>query len=156
MNDKIFDDTHWMQKALELALIAKNLGEVPVGAVIVANNKIIGSGYNQVLQLQDVSAHAEITAIKASSKAINNYRLLNSTLYVTLEPCAMCAGAIVHARVSRIVFGTRDFNAGCCGSVCNLLKGDPFNHKVRIDEGILEKESSKLLKDFFMEKRNKY
>jgi len=147
-------DLDWMKQAYSLALTAKDKGEVPVGALVVdEDNRLLGTGYNQVIKTQDVSAHAEIVALREASKNLNNYRLNNTTLYVTLEPCCMCAGALVHARVKRIVFATRDLKAGAAGSVYNLLKGYPLNHKIQIDEGILQKECAMLLEDFFKSRR---
>lgn len=143
-----------MQHALLLAEKAALEGEVPVGAVVIGpENQLLGAGYNQVLQRQDPTAHAEIIAIKAATKACNNYRLDNAILYVTLEPCCMCAGAIIHARIKRLVFGARDFKVGAAGSVYQLLKGFPQNHAVTVDEAVLHEECSKLLMDFFANKR---
>ncbi|WED44506.1 tRNA adenosine(34) deaminase TadA [Legionella cardiaca] len=148
------NDSFWMAKAYKLALIAKEQNEVPVGAVLIdANNNLLGSGWNQVLQKNDPCAHAELIAIREAAKNCCNYRLLNTTLYVTLEPCVMCAGALVHARVKRIVFATRDFKAGAAGSVYNLLQGYPLNHQIHIDEGVMQQECASLLTDFFKEKR---
>jgi len=145
MNDKF-----WMQKAYEQALIAQAEGEVPVGAVLVSNkNELISTGRNSLQKSHDPTAHAEVIAIREAAQRLANHRLLDTTLYVTLEPCAMCAGLIVHARIKRLVFATRDFNAGAAGSVLNLLKGVPLNHKVCIDEGIMAHDCSLLLKDFF-------
>ena len=147
-------DAYWMQHAFEWAKKAKEAGEVPVGAILIsADNQLIGKGWNQVLVKQDSTAHAEMLAIKEASLALNNYRLLNTTLYVTLEPCCMCAGALVHARVGRLVFATRDLHAGAAGSLYNLLQGYPLNHKVQIDEGIMQKECAALLHDFFQLRR---
>jgi tRNA(adenine34) deaminase len=143
-------DRFWMTQAYQLALHARSVGEVPVGAVIVdGNNQLIGQGSNTVIGNCDPCAHAEIIAIRQAGLTRNNYRLINTTLYVTLEPCVMCAGALVHARIARLVFATRDFKAGAAGSVYNLLRGYPLNHQVEIDEGILQDESAKLLTDFF-------
>ena len=147
-------DLFWMQQAFDLALIAGEKGEVPVGAVLVdENNKIIGRGYNQVVTTKDPSAHAEIIALREGAANLNNYRLQNTTLYVTLEPCCMCAGALVHARIKRLVFATRDLKAGAAGSICNLLQGYPLNHQVQIDEGFLQHECAILLADFFKVRR---
>ncbi len=144
------NDSFWMAQAFELALKAKAQGEVPVGAVLVAaDNTLLGSGWNQVKQTHDPSAHAELIAIRSAAEKLQNYRLLNTTLYVTLEPCAMCAGALVHARSSRLVFATRDFKSGAAGSVFNLLAGFPLNHRVQIDEGIMQEKCAHLLSDFF-------
>ena len=139
-----------MDQAYQQALIAREQGEVPVGAVLVdANNQCIGRGFNQVIQQHDPSAHAEIIAIRAAGRALNNYRLNHTTLYVTLEPCCMCAAALVHARVARVVFATRDFKAGAAGSVFNLLQGHPLNHRVCIDEGVMQEICAAFLTDFF-------
>ncbi len=143
-----------MNKALALAIQAKDAGEVPVGAVLVsAEHQLLGYGQNQVIQTKDPSAHAEILALRMAGLAMNNYRLMNATLYVTLEPCCMCAGALVHARIKRLVFATRDLKAGAAGSVYNLLQGYPLNHQIQIDDGILQAESAALLSDFFSERR---
>jgi len=143
-----------MKQAYELALKAKEQGEIPIGAILVAaDNTLLGCGWNQVLQSNDPCAHAELIAIRSAAKSLGNYRLLNTTLYTTLEPCAMCAGALVHARVKRVVFATRDFKAGAAGSVYNLLQGYPLNHQVQIDEGIMQQACANLLTDFFQEHR---
>lgn len=150
----MFTDLFWMQKAFELAVAAGDRGEVPVGAVIVdQNNQWVGQSGNLVLQMNDPTAHAEMMVIREAAKKINNYRLENTTLYVTLEPCSMCAGAMVHARIQRLVFATRDFKAGAAGSVYNLLNGFPLNHQIQIDEGFLQHECASLLSDFFKIKR---
>lgn len=147
-------DLFWMQEAYQLALLAREQGEVPVGAVLINQQKeIIGRGWNQVVQKNDPSAHAELLAIREAAHASQNYRLDNTTLYVTLEPCCMCAGAIIHARIKRLVFATRDFRAGAAGSVFNLLQGVPLNHRVQIDEGVMQEESALLLVDFFKDRR---
>lgn len=146
-------DTYWMQRALELALLAQQEGEVPVGAVVVAGDQLLGEGYNQVLSKKDPTAHAEIIAIRQAAISTDNYRLDKATLYVTLEPCPMCAGAMVHARMHRLVFAARDFKTGAAGSRYNLLRGYPLNHKTVIDEGILEAECSHLLTNFFQSRR---
>ena len=148
------NDLDWMQEAYLLALKARDQGEVPVGAVLVdSQHQRIGEGWNQVLSLNDPSAHAEILAIRDAAHYLNNYRLEQTTLYVTLEPCCMCAGALVHARIHRIVFATRDMKAGAAGTVFNLLQGYPLNHRIQIDEGLLQKESAALLADFFKSRR---
>ena len=147
-------DTYWMQQALLLAQKAEELGEVPVGAVLVSeSNQLLGRGWNQVLKTNDPTAHAEIIAIRDASMHLHNYRLTNTTLYVTLEPCCMCAGALVHARIKRLVYGTRDVKAGAAGSVYNVLQGSFLNHQVQIDEGFLQHECSLLLTDFFKMRR---
>lgn len=148
------NDAFWMNEAYRLALKALEEGEVPVGAVLVnAENQLIGEGYNQTRQCSDPCAHAEITAIRAAASSQQNHRLLHSTLYVTLEPCSMCAGALVHARIKRLVFATRDLKAGAAGSVYNLLQGYPLNHAIQIDEGILQQPCAKILTDFFKNRR---
>ena len=148
------NDTYWMQQALDLASTAQSQGEVPIGAVLVSEqNQLLGRGWNQVLQTSDPTAHAEIMAIRDAAKQLKNYRLNNTTLYVTLEPCCMCAGAVVHSRIKRIVFAARDVKAGAAGSIYNLLQGYPLNHQVHIDEGILQHECAFLLTDFFKNRR---
>ena len=147
-------DLFWMQQAFDLAVIAGEQGEIPVGAVLVGeNNQVIGRGFNQVLHTNDPSAHAELIAIREGAAYLQNYRLQNTTLYVTLEPCCMCAGALVHARIKRLVFATRDFKAGAAGSIFNLLQGYPLNHQVQIDEGVLQQECAQLLEGFFRARR---
>lgn len=144
----------WMQQALDLAVYAQAQGEVPVGAVLVgSDNTLLGSGWNQMISRQDPTAHAEIIAIQAAAKQLNNYRLINTTLYVTLEPCCMCAGAMVHARIQKLVFGTRDPKSGAAVSVFDLLKGHPLNHQVQVEEGVLQASCAQLLIDFFKAKR---
>ena len=147
-------DLFWMRQAYQQALLAQKEGEVPVGAVLVSSDhQILGIGRNAVQHSHDPSDHAEIRAIRAASSRLKNHRLLDSTLYVTLEPCIMCAGAMVHARVKRIVFATRDFKAGAAGSIFNLLQGYPLNHQVQIDEGIMQHQCALLLTDFFKQRR---
>lgn len=149
MNDKI-----WMQQAFEQALLAREEGEVPVGAVLIdKDNQLLGVGRNSLQASHDPTDHAEIKAIRQAAQTVQNHRLLDSTLYVTLEPCVMCAGLIVHSRIKRLVFATRDFKAGAAGSVFNLLQGYPLNHSVLIDEGIMQHECSTLLSDFFKQLR---
>ena len=144
------NDSYWMQQAYEQALLAQSEGEVPVGAVLIdKDNVVLGVGRNALQKSHDPSDHAEIRAIRQASQHIKNHRLLDTTLYVTLEPCVMCAGLIVHARIARLVFATRDFKSGAAGSVYNVLQGYPLNHKVQIDEGIMQKECALLLSDFF-------
>jgi len=143
----------WMQKALEEAEKSLSKNEVPVGAVIVLDGEIIGRGHNQPILKKDPTSHAEIEAIRNASEAIKNYRLKGADLYVTLEPCAMCYGAIVHSRISNIFFGASDQKSGVCGSCEDLSKKRYFNHKPHITGQIMNKESSKILKDFFKAKR---
>ena len=148
-------DERWMQEALNEAELAREKGEVPVGAVVVWGEQIIGRGHNQIETLQDATAHAEIIAITAASQALHNWRLEETILYVTLEPCAMCAGAIIQSRISRVVFGPMDPKAGACGSLYNLMQDSRLNHQVEVTSGILEKECSEILKEFFSKLRKK-
>jgi tRNA(adenine34) deaminase len=144
------NDTHWMQQAYQQAILAQRAGEVPVGAVLVSkDNQLISIGRNTLQVSHDPSGHAEVNAIRRASQTIKSHRLLDTTLYTTLEPCAMCAGLIVHARIKRLVFAARDLKSGAAGSVFNLLQGYPLNHKVIIDEGVMQQECSLLLTDFF-------
>ncbi|MCG8378658.1 MAG: tRNA adenosine(34) deaminase TadA [Proteobacteria bacterium] len=149
------NDLKYMQRAYELAQLAEANDEVPVGAVIVLNDQIIGEGWNQPISSNDPTAHAEIIALRNAAKQINNYRLVDATVYVTLEPCAMCAGAIVHARLAKLVYAIADPKTGACGSVFNLLDVDELNHKVEIDKGIMEDECRSLIQGFFKQKRIK-
>ena len=152
--DNIKNDRFWMHYAYKLAKRAQMEKEIPVGAVLIsAENTYLGRGWNQVLQKNNPCAHAEIIAIQQASLRLNNYRLTDTTIYVTLEPCPMCAGALVNARVKRLVFATRDFNTGAAGSVYNLLHGYPLNHQIKIDEGIMGADCAQLLLDFFKMKR---
>jgi tRNA(adenine34) deaminase len=142
-----------MRRALELARHAETLGEVPVGAVVVHDAEIIGEGWNQPITSNDPTAHAEIMALRAAAQRARNYRLTDTTLYVTLEPCAMCAGAIVHARIGRVVFGAPDPKAGAGGSVFNLLANERLNHRASVQGGVLAEESARLLQGFFQGRR---
>ena len=142
-----------MRRALELAACAEAEGEVPVGALVVMNAQIIGEGWNRPIVSQDPTAHAEIVALRAAATKLGNYRLTGATLYVTLEPCPMCAGAIVHARVARVVFGAADPLAGAAGSVFNLLESSALNHRVQLERGVLAEECSARLKAFFQARR---
>lgn len=135
--------------------MAKESGEVPIGAVLALSDQIIAEGHNQPIAQHDPTAHAEIAALRLAAKKTGNYRLVDTTLYTTLEPCCMCAGAIVHARVKRVVFATQDPRAGAAGSVFNLLNTEHLNHSCDVEYGLLEEESSALLKEFFREKRRK-
>jgi len=146
-------DIKWMQHAIEMARRAESADEVPVGAVIVKDNNVISEGWNQPISTHDPTAHAEVIALRAAAKALENYRLVETTLYVTLEPCSMCAGAIIHARVKRIVIGAKDPRTGAAGSVFNLLNSEKLNHQVEIEQGVLEDECSILLKNFFKNRR---
>lgn len=146
-------DEKYMKEALRQAKKAAALGEVPIGCVIVYEDKIIGRGYNRRNTDKSTLSHAEITAIRKASRVIGDWRLEDCTLYVTLEPCQMCSGAIIQARIERVVMGCRNPKAGCGGSVLNILQEPAFNHQAQITEGILEEECSKMLTDFFKELR---
>ena len=148
-------DQFWMQRALELAQQAKAAGEVPVGAVLIRQDQILGEGWNAPIGQNDPTAHAEIRALRHAAEALGNYRLLDTTLYVTLEPCVMCAGAIIHARVKRVVIGAADPRTGAAGSVFDILNSDRHNHQVEISQGVLADECGALLKAFFQARRNK-
>lgn len=148
-------DTFWMQHALELARRARAAGEVPVGAVLVSGEQILAEGWNAPIGQHDPTAHAEIRALRAGAEQIGNYRLLDTTLYVTLEPCVMCAGAIIHARVKRVVYGATDPKTGAAGSVFDILGSDRHNHRVEITGGILADQCGALVSEFFQAKRNK-
>ena len=148
------DDERFMRRALALAGRAAEQGEVPVGAVLVSGGEIIGEGWNRPIGDSDPTAHAEIIALRDAGARLDNYRLCDSTLYVTLEPCPMCAGAIVHARVARVVYGALDPKGGAAGSVFDLLPTDErFNHKVSVQGGLLHEACGSLLKDFFRQRR---
>lgn len=149
------EDAKWMQRAFELAQTAKEHDEVPVGAVIVYEDKIIGEGWNQPISANDPTAHAEIIALRDAGNKIRNYRLPGALMYVTLEPCAMCAGAMVHARLAKLIYAADDPNTGACGSVFNLLQTNELNHKVETEKGVMEEECRALIQDFFKEKRIK-
>ena len=146
-------DQQWMQAALELAKKAEDMGEVPVGAIVVKENLFISEGWNQPISQLDPTSHAEIIALRQAAQKLENYRLPGTTLYVTLEPCAMCAGAIIHARVERVVFGASDPKSGAAGSVFDILGTDQLNHKVNICAGVLDVECADLLKAFFKSRR---
>ena len=146
-------DVYWMSQALSLAEKAAALGEVPVGAILVLDNEIIGEGWNQPIGASDPTAHAEILALRQGAARINNYRLLNTTLYATLEPCAMCAGAMIHARIKRLVFGAPDPKTGAAGSVLNLLQDERLNHRVICEGNVLGEACGELLRRFFKERR---
>ena len=143
----------FMREALKQAQKAYEKGEIPVGAVIVKDNKIIARAYNEKEEKKDTTRHAEIIAIQKASKKLNAWRLSDSEMYVTLEPCSMCAGALIQSRIKKVYIGTMDEKTGACGSVLNLLDYD-FNHKVEVETGILQQECEKILKDFFKELRN--
>jgi len=149
-------DEHYMRLALEQARAAEAGGEVPVGAVVVSSTgEVLGSGNNQVLRTHDPTAHAEIVALRAAGLALSNYRLLGCTLFCTLEPCAMCAGAILHARIQRLVFAARDPKAGACGSVLSVMNHPTLNHRAEVIEGVLAEECGTMLTGFFRARRAK-
>ena len=142
-------DEEWMRLCIALAQQAADEGEVPVGAVAIRNGLVIGQGYNRKEAANDPTAHAEIIALKQAAKAIGNWRLTDVTLYCTLEPCPMCAGAMIQARLSRLLYGARDLRFGADGSVVDVLNSDQFNHQVSVERGLLESESAALLQTFF-------
>ena len=148
-------DQDFMQLALKQAYLAEQAGEVPVGAVLVKEGVVIASGYNQPISLSDPCAHAEIVALRAAGQALGNYRLLDTTLYVTLEPCVMCIGALLHARVARIVYGATDPKAGAIESIFQIPKEVALNHRVICEGGVLAEICGELLTGFFKEKRKK-
>ena len=149
----MIDDPQAMQAALAEARLAVEAGEVPIGAVVVHDGAIIARGQNRVLRNVDPTAHAEIVALRAAAAALANYRLSGCTLYVTLEPCAMCAGAMIHARIDRLVFAAADPKAGACGSVLSVVNHPRLNHQMQIEQGIAAEESAELLRNFFRERR---
>ncbi len=148
MQDSIF-----MRQALDQAHNAWTLGEVPVGAVVVKDGQVIATGFNQPIGTHDPTAHAEIMALRAAASILGNYRLPGCELYVTLEPCAMCSGAMIHARLSRVVFGASDPKTGACGSIVNLFEQNQLNHHTQLTGGVMAQECGVLLKDFFAERR---
>jgi tRNA(adenine34) deaminase len=150
----MIDDPRAMQAALAEARLAAEAGEVPIGAVVVHNGAIIARSQNRVLRDIDPTAHAEIVALRGAAAALGNYRLSGCTLYVTLEPCAMCAGAMIHARINRLVFAAADPKAGACGSVLSVLNHPKLNHQIQVEQGIAAEESAELLRNFFRERRS--
>ena len=149
----MIEDEKWMSFALEQARKAEKEGEVPVGAILVKDDLIIARAHNKPISTNDPTAHAEIQLLRAAGKELKNYRLPGTTLYVTLEPCAMCLGAIMHARIERVVFGAHDPKTGVCGSSENFMEASCFNHKIDLASGVLENESKQLLKNFFNSRR---
>ena len=147
-------DEQWMKIAIDEAHLAIDENEIPVGAVLVKDNKLIARAHNRPIINSDPTAHAEIEVIRKAGKKLLNYRLPKTTLYVTLEPCAMCIGAIIHARIERVVFGASDPKSGVCGSCMHLNEEKIFNHKISITGGVLEEESSELLRLFFKSRRD--
>ena len=146
-------DEQWMRRALALASHAGEAGEVPVGALVILNDEVIGEGWNQPIVSRDPTAHAEIVALRTAAKRMKNYRLPGAILYVTLEPCAMCAGAIVHARITRVVYGAADPKAGAAGSVFNLLQSASLNHRAEVIGGVMSEECGRMLQQFFQRRR---
>ncbi|MDO9451384.1 MAG: tRNA adenosine(34) deaminase TadA [Stagnimonas sp.] len=146
-------DTYWMRRAMALAQRAATEGEVPVGAVLVKDGVLLGEGYNRPITDHDPSGHAEMIALRAAAKNVGNYRLTGTTLYVTLEPCVMCAGAITHARVQRLVFGAADPKAGAVHSLYDVIANPRLNHQVAWTGGVLEAECGQVLRDFFRARR---
>ncbi|UDG79142.1 tRNA-specific adenosine deaminase [Candidatus Ecksteinia adelgidicola] len=149
-----YNDQYWMRKALKLALRAQNEGEVPVGALLILKNKIISEGWNQSISYYDPTAHAEIIALRHGGKVLNNYRLLHTTLYVTLEPCIMCIGAMIHGRIQNLVYGANNKTSSCNWSI-NILGKTNINHKIKVTSGVLKTECTNILKNFFYLRRKK-
>ena len=147
-------DAGWMRESLRLAVRAAERGEVPVGALVVKDGKAIGRGYNAPISSKDPTAHAEIQALREASAALGNYRLEDCSLYVTLEPCAMCAGAIIHARIARLVYATADPKTGACGSVIDLFSERQLNRHAQVSGGVLAVEAGQLLSEFFAARRS--
>lgn len=149
----MIDDHEAMHAALAQARLAAEAGEVPIGAVVIHDGEIVARGQNRVLRDVDPTAHAEIIAMRGAASVLGNYRLIGCTLYVTLEPCAMCAGAMIHARLDRLVYAAADPKAGACGSVLSVLNHPQLNHQMQMEQGIAADESSQLLRSFFRERR---
>jgi tRNA(adenine34) deaminase len=146
-------DRQYMQQAIEQAMLAAAAGEVPVGAVLVRNGKVISKGFNQPISNSDPSAHAEMLVLRGAAQSEANYRLPGTTLYVTLEPCTMCAGAMLHARIDRVVFGASDPKTGAAGSVLNVFSEKQINHQTQVEGGIMSEECGQILRQFFKERR---
>lgn len=146
-------DEFWMSEAMKLADKAAAQGEIPVGAILIQNGKVIGRGWNQSITLNDPTAHAEVMALRDAGQHLNNYRIINSTMYVTLEPCAMCSGALVHSRIERLVFGAHDYKTGAVESVMKVLTHESANHIVEYQSGVCGKECSAQLSNFFKMRR---
>ncbi len=147
------NDEYWMQKALALALKAEAEGEVPVGAVLVKDNQLIAEGWNQPITSFDATAHAEIMAMRDAGKTLGNYRLVGTTMYVTLEPCSMCVGAMIHARIEKVVYGASEPRTGALGGAFDLLAANQHNHFFDVKPGVLAESSKALLQDFFQARR---
>ena len=146
-------EVDFIRKALDLAFYAKSQNEVPIGAIVVYQDEIVGRGWNQAIASCDPTAHAEIVALREAANYLGNYRLLHCSLYTTLEPCPMCAGAMIHARIQQLVFGAYDPKSGATGTVCNLFERGKFNHLVEVKGGVLSQECGAVLSDFFQAKR---
>ncbi|MCC8365520.1 tRNA adenosine(34) deaminase TadA [Xenorhabdus sp. PB61.4] len=153
---EIYSDEYWMRQAMDLAMQAQAKGEIPVGALLVADNKIIAEGYNHPITDHDPTAHAEIIALRRGGTQLQNYRLLETTLYVTLEPCVMCAGAMIHSRIQRLVYGASDMKTGAAGSLIDILRHPGMNHRIEITGGVLEQECSAMLSAFFKQRREQH
>jgi tRNA(adenine34) deaminase len=153
VSDQVSADTYWMSRALDHARAAASRGEVPVGSVLVRAGQVLGEGHNRTITDSDPTAHAEVVAIRQAAAAMGDWRLIDCTLYVTLEPCAMCAGAIVLARVPRVVYGARDPKAGMVDTLGDLLRDARLNHRCEVTAGVLAAESAELLRAFFRERR---
>ena len=149
----MIEDEKWMQLAILEANIAKDKGEVPVGSILVQNNQIISKAHNCPISKNDPTAHAEIEVLRKAGEKLNNYRLPQTTIYVTLEPCAMCLGAMIHARIERVVFGASDPKSGVCGSTIDLSSESIFNHQISVSGGVLEHECKNILQSFFKLRR---
>ncbi|MCL6415879.1 tRNA adenosine(34) deaminase TadA [Aestuariirhabdus sp. Z084] len=149
----IFDDEHWMRLALEQAQRAAQCDEVPVGALVVHAGRLVGTGFNQPISACNPVAHAEILALQDAARCLNNYRLIDCTLYVTLEPCTMCAGALIHSRIQRLVYGATEPKAGAILSTSRVLEQEAMNHRIEVTGGILAQESSALISGFFQRRR---
>ena len=147
------NDEHWMRQALDLAKKAESLDEVPVGAVIIKDDVIIAEGWNQPILSNDATAHAEIMALRAAGEVLNNYRIVDAELFVTLEPCSMCVGALIHARIKRVVFAASEPRTGALGGAFNLLESNDHNHIFEVEGGVLAEESRDLIKAFFKRRR---
>jgi tRNA(adenine34) deaminase len=147
------NDEAFMREALVLASQAAEAGEVPVGAIVVSGGEVVGRGYNRPISGKDATAHAEIVALREASARLGNYRLSGCDLYVTLEPCAMCAGAVMHARIARVVYGAADPKGGACGSIVNLFAEERLNHHATVTGGVLAADAGKLLQQFFAARR---
>jgi tRNA(Arg) A34 adenosine deaminase TadA len=148
-----FDDTRFMQIALEEARLARDEGEVPVGAIVVSGGEIVGTGHNQPIRRFDPTAHAEILALRAAAIALNTYRLIDAKLYVTLEPCVMCVGAMVNSRIARVVYGARDEKAGALGSVYDIGRDGRLNHRFEVIGGVMTAQCATLMREFFSARR---